>query len=134
MKIYNSGKVLIGLVIFVGLVTFPFFYNKGRAIAKPEPKLDTPAIMQLQDKKCVEPRDFMRAEHMRLLNDWRDSAVRDGKRLYVNSEGRQFAISLQNTCMHCHSNKKEFCDRCHSYVAVKPYCWGCHIEPKENKS
>ena len=88
MKIYNSGKVLIGLVIFVGLVTFPFFYNKGRAIAKPEPKLDTPAIMQLQDKKCVEPRDFMRAELMRLLNDWRDSAVRDGKRLYVNLRGQ----------------------------------------------
>jgi cytochrome c oxidase subunit 2 len=39
-------------------------------------------------------------------------------------------MSLQNTCMHCHSNKQKFCDECHTYVAVKPYCWDCHIAPK----
>jgi hypothetical protein len=43
-------------------------------------------------------------------------------------------MSLQNSCMKCHSNKKEFCDKCHNYVAVKPYCWSCHIAPKEDKS
>ena len=34
------------------------------------------------------------------------------------------------SCMSCHSNKDEFCDRCHDYLAVKPYCWECHVEPK----
>ena len=36
-------------------------------------------------------------------------------------------MSLQNECMRCHSNKKKFCDECHNYMAVKPYCWDCHI-------
>ena len=102
--------------------------------AKPEPKLNTPVIQQLAEKKCVEPKDFMKAEHMQMLNDWRDSAIREGKRTYINSEGKPFYISLQNTCMNCHSNKKEFCDKCHTYAAVKPYCWTCHIEPKEKRS
>jgi len=90
---------------------------------RPDPKIDTPAIKELKEKKCVESKEFMRAEHMKLLNDWRDSAVRDGARVYVNSEGKAYTISLQNTCMHCHSNKKKFCDECHTYMAVSPYCW-----------
>jgi hypothetical protein len=43
-------------------------------------------------------------------------------------------MSLSNTCLDCHSNKAEFCDRCHNYASVSPYCWDCHIDnPKENK-
>ncbi|MBI5100227.1 MAG: sulfate reduction electron transfer complex DsrMKJOP subunit DsrJ [Nitrospirae bacterium] len=131
---YNGGKIIAGLIVFVAFFAFPFYYNLGRANARPEPKLNTPVIMGLAEKKCVESRDFMRAEHMQLLNDWRDSVVRDNNRIYSNAEGKKFNISLQNTCMDCHSNKKEFCDRCHNYMAVKPYCFSCHIEPKEDKS
>ena len=29
-------------------------------------------------------------------------------------------MSLTRTCMDCHSNKAEFCDRCHNYLAVRP--------------
>lgn len=134
MKIYDGGKIIAGLVIFFVLATFPFFLNMGKANVKPEPKIDTPAIDELKEKKCIESKAFMRAEHMKLLNDWRDSAVRDGARVYVNSEGKAYTISLQNTCMHCHSNKKKFCDECHNYMAVKPYCWNCHIAPKEKES
>ncbi|MCC6347017.1 MAG: sulfate reduction electron transfer complex DsrMKJOP subunit DsrJ [Nitrospirales bacterium] len=130
---YDSGKILIGLVVFIGIVAFPFLYNIGTAVGKPEPRLDTPAILEMGDKKqCVESKEFMRAEHMRLLNEWRDAAVRDGNRLYTGKNGMKFDISLQNTCMKCHSNKQEFCDRCHTYVDVKPYCWDCHVAPKEN--
>jgi len=42
-------------------------------------------------------------------------------------------MSLQNGCMTCHSNKKKFCDECHNYMAVVPYCWDCHIQPKEKE-
>jgi len=35
--------------------------------------------------------------------------------------------------MHCHSNKKKFCDECHNYMAVKPFCWDCHIQPREKE-
>ena len=34
----------------------------------------------------------------------------------------------------CHANKAEFCDRCHNYAAVKPYCWDCHIDTKGESS
>jgi len=134
MKLYDGGKIIIGLIIFFFLVTLPFFLNIGKVNAKPDLKIDTPEIQKLAEKKCIEPKAFMRAEHMQLLNDWRDFAVRNGQRLYVNSEGKQFTISLQNTCMHCHSNKKKFCDECHNYMAVNPYCWSCHIAPKEKES
>lgn len=134
MKIYDGGKIILGLIIFVGLFTFPFFYNIGKANVRPDPKIDTPAINELKEKKCIESKQFMRAEHMKLLNDWRDSAVRDGARIYQNTQGKPYTISLQNTCMHCHSNKKKFCDQCHNYMAVNPYCWNCHIAPKEKES
>ena len=135
MKIYNGGKILIGLIIFVAVATFPIYFNIGKVNAKPEPKLDTPAIQQLpeQDRKCVESKSFMRAEHMQMLNNWRDSVVRDGNRQFINSTGKHYNMSLQNECLRCHSNKKKFCDECHNYMAVKPYCFDCHIAPKEEE-
>ncbi len=129
---YDSGKIIAGLFVLVALAAFPFISNMGNAGSKPKPSIDTPVINQMQVKECVESKEFMRTEHMQLLNNWRDSVVRDGSGLYVNNAGKSFNMSLQNTCMNCHSNKKKFCDECHNYVAVKPYCWTCHIEPKEN--
>lgn len=127
---YNGSKIIAGLIIFVALATFPFLYNIGKVNAKPEPKIDTPVIEQLKEKECIESKNFMKANHMQLLNKWRDMAVRDGERVYVNSKGEKYEISLQNTCLKCHSNKKEFCDKCHNYMSVKTYCWDCHIESK----
>lgn len=139
---YDGGKIFIGLLIFLSLVTFPLYNNIGniigRAVEKPEPKLDTAEIFKIEketgEKYCIESKAFMRKGHMKLLNEWRDLAVREGKREYPGIGGRVFEISLQNTCMKCHSNKKRFCDECHNYVAIKPYCWDCHIEPKEKET
>ena len=130
---YNGSKIIAGLIIFVALATFPFLYNIGKVNAKPEPKIDTPVIEQLKEKECIEPKGFMKANHMQLLNKWRDMSVRDGERVYVNSRGEKYEISLQNTCLKCHSNKKEFCDECHNYMAVKTYCWSCHLTHEERQ-
>ncbi len=130
---YDSGKIITGLLVFIAIIAYPFVHSMGTNIVKPEPKIDTPVIQQMAVKQCVESKDFMKAEHMQLLNHWRDAAVRDGNRVYVGFDGKRYNISLQNTCMHCHSNKKEFCDTCHNYMDVKPYCWDCHFVPKENK-
>jgi len=129
---YDSGKIIAGLLVFIAIITFPFFHSMGTDIAKPEPKIDTPVIQQMAVKKCVEPKEYMKAEHMQLLDNWRNAVVRDGNRVYVGFDGKRYNMSLQNTCMHCHSNKKKFCDNCHNYMDVKPYCWDCHIAPKEN--
>ncbi len=142
MKLYDGGKILIGLAIFLAFALFPFYNNIGKVNAKPELKTDTPAIQEWEKlygkKECVESKEYMRAEHMQLLNNWRDAVVRDMYRQYVSmTSGKRFDMSLQNGCMHCHSNKKKFCDQCHNYLAVKPYCFDCHIQPmekEENKS
>ena len=142
MKLYDGGKILIGLAVFLAFALFPFYNNIGKVNAKPELKTDTPAIQEWEKlygkKECVESKEYMRAEHMQLLNNWRDAVVRDTYRQYVSmTSGKRFDMSLQNGCMHCHSNKKKFCDQCHNYMAVKPYCFDCHIQPmekEENKS
>jgi hypothetical protein len=138
MKLYDGGKIFIGLIIFVAFAAFPFYYNIGKVSAKPDPKTDTPAIQQWEKqtgkKQCVESKEFMRAEHMQLLNNWRDSVVRDGNRGYMSDAShKRFNMSLQNECLKCHSNKKKFCDECHNYMAVNPYCFDCHIAPKEKE-
>jgi len=120
---YNSGKIIIGILIFLGLFTFPLWFNKGRAVEPP--KLELPK----KEKKCVEATNYMRSSHMELLNTWRDSVVREGNRVYVNAEGKKFDMSLQNTCMKCHTSRAKFCDRCHNYLNEAPPCWECHIQP-----
>ena len=135
---YDAGKIIAGLVILAGIVTFPIWGSWGESVDKPKPVVNVTGT-------CVESAEFMRANHMQLLDDWRNSVVRDGERVYVSKEyGTKFDKSLSSTgmsatgsgekksCMSCHSNKKEFCDSCHDYASVDPYCWTCHIEPKEN--
>ena len=129
---YNRGKILVGVCIFLVLIAFPFWYAIGKSTAAPEPDLDTPVIQQLSEKKCVESSAFMRENHMQLLDDWRNQVVREGKRLYIAEDGTEYRMSLQNTCLSCHSNKIDFCDRCHDYAGVTPDCWTCHLEPEGN--
>jgi hypothetical protein len=133
-KLYDFKYIALGLLIFFGLIFSAVLPNLGKTVAPPDPKLDTPAIQKLaaKDRKCVMPADYMRANHMQMLVDWRESVVRDAQREFVNPEGKKFVASLSNTCMDCHSNKSQFCDQCHNYVAVTPNCWGCHLD-KEQK-
>jgi len=126
---YDSGKIIVGLIIGLGLLTFPFWYNVGKAAPPaPEPKLSEKAKAAGQ---CIEPKARMKTRHMQILDDWRDSMVREGQVLYVAWDGKQYDMSLQNTCMNCHDSKKDFCDQCHNYTAVVPFCWDCHVAPEE---
>jgi hypothetical protein len=131
MKLYNRGMIIAGIVVFLIVATFPFWYVRGKAVPPPDLKLDTPAIERLKEKRCVEPTPYMKANHMKLLSAWRESVVRDGSRSYRATDGKVYQISLTGTCLGCHSNKKQFCDRCHDYSGAKPGCWSCHIIPEE---
>jgi hypothetical protein len=132
-KIYDRDLVVIGLAIFVALISFPFWFNLGKAAPAPELKLSDKAKAA---KQCIAPTPYMRAEHMAILDLWRDTVVRDAKRVYSVNDDRQYNMSLstgENSCMGCHVTKADFCDKCHNYASVRPYCWDCHIAPKENK-
>ena len=71
---------------------------------------------------------------MRLLDRWRDDAVRRAERIATTWDGRRYEKSLTRTCLGCHTDREAFCDRCHAYVAVSPYCWDCHLTPKGGAS
>ncbi|MDM7994742.1 MAG: sulfate reduction electron transfer complex DsrMKJOP subunit DsrJ [Acidobacteriota bacterium] len=133
MKNKKWGMIALGLVIFLIAITIPFWYGRGKPISPVLLSLDTPAIAQLKEKRCVEDTAFMRANHMKLLNAWRDEVVREGKREYTAKDGRRFEKSLTGTCIQCHSNKEQFCDRCHNYVSARPTCFDCHVIPGEVK-
>ena len=120
---YNGGKIITGLIIFVLLISAPFWLNVGQANELPDISLDTPAINQLSEKQCVESVEFMRSQHPQLLNDWRDQVVREGESIYVSSSGKMYEMSLDNNCLQCHSNQSQFCDACHTYTSVELYCW-----------
>lgn len=127
MPMYDMNKILPGLIVFVGLMTFPIWYNGGDAGAVPKPEKPANA------KECVKDTEYMRSSHMVLLNQFRDSVVRDAERGAIKHAGgvEYDEKSLMLGCMKCHVSKKKFCDECHTYAAVKPYCWDCHIQPKE---
>lgn len=125
----DKPKILLGLLLFLAVFTFPFWFNHGAASTPPKPELAEKAKAA---KKCVLDKDLIRTEHMQLLDDWRDTVVRDGQYVYEIG-GKQYMASLSNTCMECHSNPTEFCDKCHLYTSADPYCWECHIQPKEKK-
>ena len=127
---YDGGKIIIGLIIGLLILLFPFLYDAGKAAKVPEPEL---TAMAKEAKECVLPKSEIREQHMKLLDEWRQEVVRDAERVYMSADGRTFDKSLQNTCMNCHSNKSKFCDQCHTYMGVTPFCWDCHLEPKENE-
>jgi hypothetical protein len=130
----DKRAVPIGLAIFLIIITAPFWFAAGKLKAKPTPDLNTPVINQLANKACIEDTAFMRSSHMNLLSDWKEKAVRSDQRMYVAKDGRKYEMSLEKTCLSCHSNKVEFCDPCHSYAGIEaPNCWSCHVAPKEGK-
>lgn len=124
---YDKGKVLIGLAIFLVLALSVVGYNMTAGDnQKPEPEKPKGYTA------CVKKTDYMRSSHMVLLNEWRDEVIREGKREMVKTEeGIMVEKSLQNGCMLCHTSKAKFCDTCHEYASVKPYCWDCHLAPVE---
>jgi hypothetical protein len=124
---YDTGKVITGIIVFVAVFTVPLWWQAGKAAPTPKPELPK------DQKQCAMGVEYMRSSHMQLLNDWRNSVVRDSDRIFVGDNGKKFDMSLSNGCLKCHSDKTKFCDRCHNYMAVTPYCWECHLTPEQMK-
>lgn len=127
----SKNAIISGLVVFVVAALFPFWFNLTGPEAAPEPELSARAKAA---EKCVLEKYDMRANHMSLLDEWRDSVVRTGDRRYKGVNGKEFGMSLstgENSCLGCHEDKAKFCDKCHNYASVAPYCWECHTNPKE---
>jgi hypothetical protein len=126
MRVYDTSKIMGGIIIFLIVVLSSIWYNAvtGRASYVPELKLPP------DEKQCVESASYMRVNHIELLNLWKETVVRTGERTYTAGDGKTYTMSLVGTCMKCHTNKAEFCDRCHNYADVQPKCWDCHLAPR----
>ncbi|WP_172136639.1 sulfate reduction electron transfer complex DsrMKJOP subunit DsrJ [Adlercreutzia sp. ZJ473] len=117
---------LIFIGVFCLIMVVPFILGAGKAQSAPKLDLDTPEIAALDVKECIEPVEYMRSSHMTLLDQWRNDVVREGKTAYVSSTGQVYEMSLDDTCLSCHSNPDQFCESCHAYSNVDLYCWECH--------
>ncbi len=124
----DKPKIVAGLALFVALVAFPVWYGLGGEGEVAAPELEYPADADA----CVEATDYMTANHMDLLNRWRNAVVREGQREYQASSGERYVMSLTGTCLDCHTSIDEFCTKCHDYADVSPKCWDCHIAPEGN--
>ena len=127
----DKAKIFAGLAIFFGIVAFPVWYNAAAGSGSYRPEIVVKTKSTAGRDSCVMPVEYMRTSHMQLLKEWRETVVRNGDRTFVSPDGRHFERSLSGTCLDCHTNKSSFCDRCHDYAAVQPYCWDCHVAPKE---
>ena len=87
-------------------------------------------------EKCVEPTEFMKRNHMKLILHQRNETMHKGI--------RTTKYSLKN-CIYCHATATQenpqvrsvlgeghFCQSCHAYNAVTIDCFECHSS-KPNK-
>lgn len=125
----RNRLVALGLILFVVLFTFPVLMNLGKTAlqTQPPPLLqDARAMQDLADKLGVKNEQEFREKHKQLLSEWKDTVVRDGKRIYVNKDGREIPISLENL-----ASQPQYCNACHEYAGIdQPNCWTCHVQPK----
>ncbi len=124
---YDAKKIIPGLIIFLALITFPFWYTNIFGNTGGAPEIERP----IDETECVQSKEYMRSWHMDLLNNWRDEVVRNGDRVFITKhvgEMKEFDKSLTNTCLRCHKDREQFCKKCHDYVGVVPYCWKCHSD------
>ncbi|MEE9612740.1 MAG: hypothetical protein V3W19_15920, partial [Desulfatiglandales bacterium] len=83
---YDGGKIITGLIIGVILLLFPvWWYQAGKASKAPEPVLSARAK---EAGECIEAKTFMRTQHMKILDGWRNEAVRGADRFYKSSSGK----------------------------------------------
>ena len=97
MKLYHGQYILPALGLFLVAATLPVW----RGAASRGPGFHSPP--NPKGERCIEPKDIMRAEHMRMLLRWRDGAVREGNRVYLATDGRHWEKSLK-TCVACHGH------------------------------
>ena len=132
VKLYRivTGVVLafgIGFAWAPSLAHEKEVHATGKSGRVPMPVL---TINTTKGDLCVEPREVMLRDHMKLILHQRDKTVHDGIRTTKHG--------LKN-CVDCHADAKTgsvlgkdgFCESCHAYAAVKLDCFECHSALRE---
>ena len=115
-----SGRIIIFLAAVVLLAATPV--QAGQLV----PKLDIG-----KGGQCVEAPEFMRRNHMEILQHQRDETLRKGVR------GSKYSLV---GCIDCHASSKNnsvlgsnenFCQGCHAYAGVRMDCFECHSSKRK---
>lgn len=123
---YKPARIGAFVVVCLAILLAPLLINHAQAPQPMTSALATPQIEALDQHRCIESTEYMRADHMKLLDDWRNEVLRGTATMYQSSTGQIYDMSLEETCFSCHSNRAEFCLSCHDVVAVSTDCWNCH--------
>jgi|GEM_PF-737101 len=102
------------IILPLGLSVVGFVLSRGQ---------ETEVFLEAPDPKweaCYRDAEYMRYHHMDLLKDVREEVVRFGIRGGLTLAG----------CGDCHTNRDQFCDRCHEAASVRLDCYGCHYYPE----
>lgn len=127
-----SKKYVIPLVIILLIIFFsPLIYNASApGFEKEAPTVKNGELAKPEGDHCIENATWMKAWHMDLIHNLRTEAIRHQDITYTSEDyGETYNASL-NTCWECHESKEDFCNACHEYTGVKPYCFECHITPE----
>ena len=89
-------------------------------------RVPQPVIESARGDKCVNDPAFMRRNHMELLKHQRDDTVHGGIRGAKQSLKACIACHASQTTNSVTAASTNFCQSCHSYVAVKIDCFECH--------
>lgn len=118
-----------GLFYVASLAGAAHAANNDQAVAADNGRVPAPVIPMGHGDKCVEDTDFMRRNHMSLLDHQRDKTMHEGIR------SKQYSL---RECISCHavagpddvpvtvSSPQHFCRSCHDYAAVSIDCFQCH--------
>jgi len=114
---------IVGIVLAMPVVAHG--NETGISGQVPMPAMSTP-----EGKKCVEPTEVIRRDHMKFILHQRDDTMHQGI--------RTTKYSLKN-CVNCHADEKTgsvlgekgFCSSCHHYAAVHIDCFTCHTDKRE---
>jgi hypothetical protein len=127
----GRNTTTVAAILPLALIALPILYSATDTLFAQEPEV----FLELPEgqEHCVRDTEYMRFHHMDLLLEIRDQVQRDGKRTQdvgftacVPPEGQTSCY----LCQDCHSNRAEFCNRCHNAVDLVPDCFGCHYYPE----
>ena len=129
MALRRASFVILMLVL-VGMTSLAYAAEEQNAVNGGL----LPVIPMGQGDSCVEDTDFMRRNHMDLLQHQRDETMKEGIR------GKPYSLK---ECLSCHavngpdaipvtaSSPQHFCRSCHDYAAVSIDCFQCHASRPE---
>jgi hypothetical protein len=124
-KVRNLPLLLLGALLSLSALVMA-----GDRLYSP-PDLPKPKDGVVQ---CVEPKDTMRRDHMRMIEHQRDDTMYRGIRTskYSLVECINCHVQADATGNYPHAGTRQhFCTHCHEYAAVKIDCFQCHASQHE---